>query len=409
MLKFTSPRWTHNFYPLFVGQGLSTLLSTTVNYALIFYLTAITHSASVLSLAQIISLIPLALLSPFAGILIDRFSKKKILMLSDALVGTITLFLFLKGLASGGQLTISLILFSNFLRSVALSVQNPTTQSSVPELVPSEHLLKVNGHYSALQAVNQLFPPVLGGLLYGLLPINDLLLFSVLANLVGLATVGITRFPSFATSINSSFHLIQELKSGFVELKRNRPLFHLLMYKVVSVALIMPTTVLYPLMTTEHFHGSLKVSAPIVEVSLAVGMLLSGLSLAHLPHLVHRLFFTATGTITVAASLLISGFLPANRLGFSCFVLVNFCAGFALPLIDAPIQTLLQETISVEHRGKVISLFLMFIGLSGPLGLIIGSFLSIILPTVGMFVTSGACLLLLFFLGLRDKQLRSLQ
>lgn len=58
---FSNSKWFSNFYRLFIGQGLATLLTTTVNYCLIFYLTDKFKSASLLTIAQLVSLIPIAL------------------------------------------------------------------------------------------------------------------------------------------------------------------------------------------------------------------------------------------------------------------------------------------------------------------------------------------------------------
>lgn len=408
MPTYPTHKWSRNFYRLFVGQGLASLLTTTVNYVLVFYLTAMTKSASILTTAQIASLVPMAVLSPLAGSLVDRFSKKKLLMISDALVGAITLMIVIYSWHTGGQLAIAAILLSNILRSVAMSVQNPATQSSVPELVPNEQLLKVNGQYSALQAINQLLPPVLAGILYGLMPIDAILFLTVLANLMGLLAVAITSFPKANLFQKTNRSLFGDIQHGYGAIRENRALFHLFVFKVISSAIIMPATVLYPLMTTQHFHGSLKVDAPIVEVGLAIGMLISGLTISHLPKFKHRLTPSLIGIATVAASLTVSSLLPGNRLGFVIFVMVNFLAGFALPLMDAPVQTLLQESIVRENLGKVISLLLMAIGLAGPLGLMIGGVWSTIVPTSGMFLTSGLLLVALSVLAGRDKLLRNI-
>lgn len=409
MSKNITIHWANNFYRLFFGQGLASIMTTTVNYVLVFYLTAVSKSASLLTVAQIISLVPMAALSPLAGILVDRLSKKKLLVMSDGLVGAITVMLFLKEVDAGGQLSISVILFSNFLRSVAMSVQNPAVQSSVPELVPSDGLLKVNGYYSALQAVNQLIPPVLARILYGSFHINDILLISVLANVIGLVAVGITSFPTHEKTNHARASVVQDFKIGFHAVRRHKSLLHLLTYKVISVSIIMPSTVLYPLMTSNHFHGSLKVDAPIVEVGLGVGMLMSGLFLGRFASLLtHPLTSSLIGAVLVGSVLTVSGLLPGNHAGFIIFVVINFVGGLALPMIDAPIQTFLQESVEREHIGKVISLFLMAIGLAGPFGLMVGGFWSKFVPTAGMFITSGLLLLLLVGLAWHDPSIRSI-
>lgn len=398
---FSNSKWFSNFYRLFIGQGLATLLTTTVNYCLIFYLTDKFKSASLLTIAQLVSLIPIALFSPLSGVLVDRFNKKMLLIVSDLLVAGITLLLFIKGISSGGILTVNTILISNALRASAMSIQNPAIQASVPNLVPDEKLLSINGQYSSLQAINQLLPPVLGALAYGAISINNVLLLSITANLLGMFSVVITKFPKISTT--REYKVLLELKTAVNELKQNQGLFHLLIFKVISIAIIMPTTVLYPLMTTEYFKGSIKTDVPIVEVSLSLGMMIAGFSLTFLSSKYNKLLSALVGISLISGIFTLSALLPSNKLGFIIFVMINFIAGMGIPIIEAPIQTLIQQKISNKNLGKVISFYLMMIGISGPLGLVVGSVWSRIVPINVMFLTSGILLIVLIFFVVRDK------
>ncbi len=81
----------------------------------------------------------------------DRVSKEKDTYFSDTISLIVTLFTFLQAINSHNNLTIDLILISNLLRSTTISIQNPTIQSAVPELVPDDKLLKINGQYSSFK------------------------------------------------------------------------------------------------------------------------------------------------------------------------------------------------------------------------------------------------------------------
>ena len=169
----------------------------------------------------------------------------------------------------------------------------------------------------------------------------------------------------------------------------------------------MPSTALYPFMTSEHFHGSLKFDAPLVEVSIALGMALSGLCMGNLNNLSHRLTPAGIGVLGIGLSLFISGILPGNRYGFIIFI-INFIAGLCIPLIDAPIQTLFQEKIEHKNLGKVISFYLMMIGLTGPAGLSLSSVISKFMSTAEIFIGSGILLILMLLVALFDRKLRSI-
>lgn len=398
--------WASNFYRLFIGQGLATIISETVNYSLLFYLTSISKSATILSISEIISLLPIALFALFAGVMADRVSKKKILIFSDTISLIVTLLLFLQAINSHNNLTIDLILISNLLRSTTISIQNPTIQSAVPD----DKLLKINGQYSSLQALNQFFPPILGGILYGLLPVDYILLLSGLANVIGICAVIITCFPR--NEVNNAnqrgFHLLFELKQGLHSIIQVTGLNRVIIYKAFSVAIIVPSTALYPLMISEHFHGSLKFDAPLVEVSIALGMTLSGLCMGNLNNLSYRLIPAGIGVLGIGLSLFISGILPGNHYGFIIFIIINFIAGLCIPLIDAPVQTLLQDKVEHKNLGKVISFYLMMIGLARPAGLSLSSVISKFMSTAEIFIGSGILLILMLLVALFDRKLRSI-
>ncbi|KRL91505.1 transporter, major facilitator family protein [Lactobacillus kalixensis DSM 16043] len=407
MYSNTENAWINNFYRLFVGQGLATVISATANYSLTFYLTADSKSAIILTLSEMISLLPIALFSPFAGVLADQISKKKVLILSDLISIIITLLLFFKANISNNSLTVTLILITQLVRAIAISVQNPTIQSSIPELVPKDRLLTINGQNSSLQALNQFLPPILGGILYGILPVDKILLLSALANIVGIISVAITHFHE-GKSNKIIFNPFSELKKGIKIILSKPILSKVIIYKAISVAIITPCTALYPLMTSEHFHGSLKFDAPLVEVAIALGMGLSGIWIGKLNNISHKLLPTAIGFVGIGCVLLLSGLLPGNRFGFTIFVVINFLAGFQLPLIDAPIQTLLQSEVAQDNLGKVISLYLMVIGLAGPLGLGISGIISNSIPTSLHFVISGILLVVMFVIGMCDSGFKNI-
>jgi MFS family permease len=76
--KFSLAHWRRNFYLFLSGQFLSGITSMIVQYSIIWYLTELTGSATVLSFATILGMLPMVILSPFVGPLIDRWNKKNI-------------------------------------------------------------------------------------------------------------------------------------------------------------------------------------------------------------------------------------------------------------------------------------------------------------------------------------------
>ena len=89
------PRLMKSFFVIWTGQAISLFGSQLVQFALIWWLTQETGSATVLALASIVALVPQAIMGPIAGTLVDRWNRRRTLFIADSLVALATLFLAL--------------------------------------------------------------------------------------------------------------------------------------------------------------------------------------------------------------------------------------------------------------------------------------------------------------------------
>ena len=93
-------KWRRNLYFFLAGQFLSGITSMIVQYSIIWYLTKITGSATVLSFATLLGMIPMVVLSPFVGPVVDRRNKKFLLIITDIVVALFALILSITGTIS---------------------------------------------------------------------------------------------------------------------------------------------------------------------------------------------------------------------------------------------------------------------------------------------------------------------
>src|ERR1044071_10369846 len=109
----TSNKWAVRFYSLWTGQALSLLGSQLVQFAIIWYLTQKTNSATTLAIASMMGLLPQVLLSPFIGTWVDRGNRRLILIAADGTVASATLvlaILFALGLIQVWHINIALFI-----------------------------------------------------------------------------------------------------------------------------------------------------------------------------------------------------------------------------------------------------------------------------------------------------------
>ena len=122
------PHWKRKFVILWTGQAASILTSMISQYALIWYLTYLTGSAAVLSVATIAAMLPQGILSLFTGAFADRFDRRIIMMAADGAIGVVSLGLV--AAAADGTLTTAPILIALALRSVGSAFTLPAFRRS---------------------------------------------------------------------------------------------------------------------------------------------------------------------------------------------------------------------------------------------------------------------------------------
>src|SRR5689334_13531928 len=178
----TNRNWAARFFSLWTGQGLSLLGSQIVQFAIIWYLTEKTHSATTLAIASLMGLLPQVLLSPFIGTWVDRGNRRAILIAADAAVAIATLILvilFVLGIAEVWHIYVALL-----VRAVAGGFHQSAFGASVVMLVPKDQLARVQGYNQALFGGLNIISAPLGAFLYKAWSMHEILLIDVVTALI---------------------------------------------------------------------------------------------------------------------------------------------------------------------------------------------------------------------------------
>src|SRR5690606_8701792 len=147
-MENTNQNWARRFYTLWMGQALSLLGSQLVQFAIIWYLTQETNSATTLAIASMMGLLPTVLLSPFIGTWVDRGNRRLLLIAADATVAIATFILAL--LFVSDLIQVWHIYAALFIRAVAGGFHQSAFGASVVLLVPKDQLARVQGFNQAL-------------------------------------------------------------------------------------------------------------------------------------------------------------------------------------------------------------------------------------------------------------------
>jgi len=135
-------QWFRTYIYIWIGQFLSMLSSSAVNFAVIIYLSLHYKSAEILAYSGIAGLLPQALIGPFAGVFIDRWDRKKVMIYAD---GFIALCTFLMSFAFiDGEANLVLVYLLLACRSIGTAFHSPAMQAIAPSPYPSSLRLPVH-------------------------------------------------------------------------------------------------------------------------------------------------------------------------------------------------------------------------------------------------------------------------
>ena len=377
--------WKRNIGFFIGGQFLSLFGSMLVQFAIMWQITLQTKSGLIMSLFSCASLLPMVVISPFAGVWADRYNRKYLINISDGVIALVTAILAI--LMLFGYESIWLMLGAVAVRSVGQGVQQPAVNSLIPQIVPQEHLARVNGIQSTVQAFTTFASPMLAGALLTFIPIQYILLIDVVTALIGMSVVfffvhvkKLNRHPQ--EKVSSYF---SELKSG-VQYIANTPWLKVLMiFSAVFSILSAPACLLTPLQVTRTFGDDVwRLSA--VEILFSVGMIVGGIGVSvwgGFKNKVHTVMFAC---VILGVTTILLGLVPS----FAAYLLVLILCGASIPICNTPIMTILQTNIDPQIMGRVFSFASMIGGLAMPFSMLIFGPLADKVSIESLLVVTGA-------------------
>ncbi|MDQ2693245.1 MAG: MFS transporter [Chloroflexota bacterium] len=358
--------WTVRFIPLWVGQALSLLGSQLVQFAIIWYLTRETNSATTLAIASMMGLLPQVLLSPFIGTWVDRGNRRLILIAADLTVAVATLVLVL--LFASASIQVWHIYLALFIRAIAGGFHQSAFGASIVLLVPKEQLTRVQGFNQALYGGLNIISAPLGAFLLSVLPMQGILGIDVGTALFAVGILLFIQIPQPESRARAPATFWQDFRAGFRYIITWRGLVILLGLVMVVNFFFSATEPLTPLLITNHFEGDARQLGWWLS-SFAAGNILGGLILGAWGGFKRKVVTAQLGLILSGLSTLVIGIVPSDR--YSVGLIANAVLGLMLPIINGSYGATLQATIAPEMQGRVFAFILSAAMLVSPLALMI--------------------------------------
>ncbi|EYU15327.1 MFS transporter [Photorhabdus aegyptia] len=387
------PGWKSKTALFLSAQTISLLGSSIVQFSIVWYITLNTSSGEMLAISVLCAFLPQVLISLFAGVWADTYSRKLLSIASDAAIALVTLGLAISFML--GFKSIELLFVALIVRSFGTGIQMPAVSAIIPQLVPKEKLLRVNGINTSLTSLMMLASPAIGGFLYSQTSIENIFLVDVTTAIIGISIVAFIPIPKIASD-SIPDNKFQAILAGFRYLQENKLIRNLLIFLICVCFLISPAAFLTPLLVNRTF-GEEPWRLAVNEMTFSAGAVLGGLLISFWSEYKNKMRITAIACAFFGIFMVALG----NAYWFPLYLVLNVFLGVVTPCFNAPITAVFQERIEPEMMGRVFSLVQIALSCSLPLGMVLFGPIADYISIQSLLMISGGLILLtgaLFFM-----------
>ncbi len=380
--------WKKQFATIYAGQAFSLLGSAAVQFAVIWWMTIQTESAITLTIATVITFIPNMIIGPFAGVWIDRYNRRTVMIAADGLVALSSVILGAAFLLVETP-PVWFLYIILFLRGLGNTFHGPAMQAAIPMLVPTEMLTKAGGWGNLINSISAMLGPVLGAALMTMMPVAGIMLIDIFGALFAIVCLLFVKIPDIPRT-GEKLHVLTDMKDGLRVMRTNKPLMAVFGPMMLMTILYMPLGSLFPLLVRTHFMGEAW-HCSVVEFTFAAGLLVSSTVMGVSGGMKNRFLMASLSIGLLGAATLVSGALPVS--GFWIFAVCCFFMGATGTFINVPIMAYVQESVPPEMMGKVFSLMMTVMTLAMPIGLLLAGPVSEAVGVDRWFFWSGVALI----------------
>jgi DHA3 family macrolide efflux protein-like MFS transporter len=361
--------WKRPFFTIWLGQAASLLGSSMIGTALGWWLASRTGSGIIFSISMIFEMGPGIVLGPFAGALVDRWNRRAVMLVADAFIALMTLWLLYLFLV--GQVQVWHIYAIMLLRSAAGTFHNPAMMASTALMVPEAHLTRVSGMNDALNGVINIFAPAAAAFLVEAFSIEAVLTIDIATALIAVVPLLFTAIPQPERKAQTALikpSVWADVKEGFAYIVGWRGLVALIGVSIVLNFVLTPAFSLLPLLVSEHFKAGAG-GLGIIEGAWGVGMIAGGLLMGVWGGSSRKIITSLGGMVALGTGALMVG--SASPSGFWLAVGGVVWTGLMMPVVNGPIFAILQAYIPPDMQGRVLGILRTLIQSVTPVGLLL--------------------------------------
>ncbi|MDQ7798161.1 MAG: MFS transporter [Candidatus Edwardsbacteria bacterium] len=390
----TPSLWNRNFLLLWQGQLVSSLGDNFYAIALGFWVLEKTGSTGLMGTLMAVSTLPRVLISPFAGVWVDRTERRSLLIAMDVIRGVASAGIGLAAFA--GHLEIWMVFAAGIVLSVCGSFFGPAVSSAIPDIVPPEQIVQANSVFSLAYNGSSIIGTAGGGFLYQALKAPLMFLFDGFSYVFSAAAILFMKIPAVRHQ-SQKLSFFQDMKGGLLFVKRFKGLrYSFLIFGVLNFFANIGFFLILPMFQKISFLGAGK-------YGIVMGVLTGGSFLGYLlastikiPTAKRFLVFYLGALMSAACMALFPAHVTMIYMSAMAALI-----GLSIAVVNALISAVMQITVPQDMRGKVFGLLGTMAGSLTPIAFAVGGWLGEVFPIrplmSGCFIlTFGAFFVLVF-------------
>ena len=352
------------FTIIWLGQMISTIGTRMTVFAITLWAWELTGSATALALIGFFYFAASISIAPFAGVIVDRSNRKRLIILGDAVAGLSTVAMLLLHLA--GNLEIWHIYLVAVLNGLCSQLQTLAYSVSIPMLVPKQHYTRAISMGSILSYGSEIIGPALAGVLYSLIGFTGILLIDLTSYLVGISTLFAVHIPQPLISEagrQSRTGIFPELAFGFLYIFARKSLSVLLLFSSLFWFAHDIGDSLYSPMILTRTNSNAQVLASL-QAAAGVGGVTGGLLLSVWGGHKRRIHSLLLGMVGAGFSKIIFGLARIPLI----WIPAQFCSSFNFPAISSSDRAIWLTKVEPDLQGKVLATHTLISGFSPAIG-----------------------------------------
>ena len=398
--------WYRPFFIMWTGQAFSLFGSSIVGFAIRWWLSDSTGSATLLSTLMSLHLLPHIVLNPLVGPLIDRWSRKRVMIVSDILIASVTVAMALLHRIEAVEVW-HVYLFT-IIASVCAVFHRAAMMASTALMVPKIHLTRVAGMNETVSALMNIVSRPLGALLVITLPMHSVFTIDVATACAAVAPLFFIHVPQpdHGADFERRKKYLKNLAEGFSFVWKWREFFRLLVSTVLFRFFVFPGFLLFPIAVTNHYRAGAAFLGWVTAAATG-GMFGGGLLLSAWGGGKRKIYTTLGAMAGMSICSVLFGFLPESARASA--IVVAFFIGFFNAMYHGPVTAIIQIHVPAEMHGRILTLRTSSIHIATPLGLIVAGFVAERFGIPAMYIFGGAAAFLVTVLAILNRGLRAIE